>query len=166
MDKRMRVAMAERERLDMAVQIVATRLPEAEKRNAVFRAFDEVEHSCYMVSIESKDKVQRQTVSYREVSQALHLEGLATHPELLIDELRRAGAVPLAEGASSYMSSVLRLAVRLMPTAERAEWLEEQRGYLADLPTRQARWAWLVAQLVAMPRYAYTVRTGREKESA
>ncbi|MDQ1064618.1 hypothetical protein [Streptomyces canus] len=61
---------------------------------------------------------------------------------------------------------LLRGATRLLPSAEREDWLEEQRGYLADLPSRRARWGWVLRQLAAMPRYAYTVRTGREKEAA
>ncbi|MFD0435568.1 hypothetical protein [Streptomyces chartreusis] len=62
-------------------------------------------------------------------------------------------------------SEVLRYATCLLPVAERDDWLEEQRGYLVDMPSRRARWRWIVAQLAAMPRFAYTVRTGREKES-
>ncbi|CUM44132.1 hypothetical protein H4W23_00435 [Streptomyces gardneri] len=61
---------------------------------------------------------------------------------------------------------LLRLAVRVLPVGERAEWLEEQRGYLADLLTRRQRWSWILATLMAMPRFAYTVRTGAEKETA
>ncbi|MFI0156709.1 hypothetical protein [Streptomyces lydicus] len=61
---------------------------------------------------------------------------------------------------------LLRLTTLLLPGSERADWLEEQRGYLADLPKRRACWGWIIAQLLAMPRYAYTVRTGRERESA
>ncbi|MFD3884852.1 hypothetical protein [Streptomyces microflavus] len=63
-------------------------------------------------------------------------------------------------------AGLLRLAVRLLPPGERAEWLEEQRGYLEDLPSRRHRWAWVLSTLLAMPRYAYTVRSGSEKESA
>ncbi|MFF4563014.1 hypothetical protein [Streptomyces sp. NPDC001435] len=48
-----------------------------------------------------------------------------------------------------------------LPGDEQTEWLEEQRGYLTDLPGRWSRWSWIVMQLLAMPRYAYTVRTGR-----
>lgn len=62
--------------------------------------------------------------------------------------------------------NTLRLLAVLLPGQERSEWLEEQRGYLADLPGRRARWAWIASQLVAMPRYAYTVRTGSGKEPA
>ncbi|WP_329012376.1 hypothetical protein [Streptomyces sp. NBC_00690] len=61
---------------------------------------------------------------------------------------------------------VLRFAVRLLPAADREDWLEEQAGYLADLPSHQARRAWAVKQVVAMPRYAVAVRTGHAKESA
>lgn len=61
---------------------------------------------------------------------------------------------------------VLRLIASILPVEERPEWLEEQRAYLVDLPSRRAQWLWVAAQLVAMPRYAYTVRTGSETESA
>ncbi|MER8237488.1 hypothetical protein [Streptomyces sp. NPDC094049] len=54
----------------------------------------------------------------------------------------------------------------LLPVRERAGWLEEQRGYLADLPTSGERWKWICSTILAVPRYAYTVRTGREKERA
>ncbi|MER6128633.1 hypothetical protein ABT173_39950 [Streptomyces sp. NPDC001795] len=59
---------------------------------------------------------------------------------------------------------VLEVVAQLLPEGERAEWLEEQRGYLADLPRCRARWAWTTAQVITMPRYAYTVRTGRTEE--
>ncbi|MEU8990423.1 hypothetical protein AB0C98_28970 [Streptomyces sp. NPDC048558] len=70
------------------------------------------------------------------------------------------------EGEHSVGEGLLRLTALLLPRGERVDWLEEQRGYLADLPTRRACWGWIFAQLLAMPRYAYTVRTGRERESA
>ncbi|MFC4508252.1 MULTISPECIES: hypothetical protein [Streptomyces] len=63
-------------------------------------------------------------------------------------------------------SSLFRLAARVLPESERGDWLEEQRGYLADLGALRARWRWIAKQLMAMPRYAYTVRTGAKKESA
>ncbi|GAA0664807.1 hypothetical protein GCM10009548_36030 [Streptomyces malaysiensis subsp. malaysiensis] len=62
--------------------------------------------------------------------------------------------------------NVLRLIALLLPGKERTEWLEEQRGYLADLSDRRGRWAWIARQIIAMPRYAYTVRTGGEREPA
>jgi hypothetical protein len=62
--------------------------------------------------------------------------------------------------------NVLRFIAVLLPGDERSDWVEEQRRYLEDLPRRRARWAWLVAQLLAMPRYAYTVRTSNEAERA
>jgi hypothetical protein len=61
---------------------------------------------------------------------------------------------------------LLRCATRLLPLDERNDWLEEQQGYLADLSSRRSRWSWVLRQLTAMPRYAYTVRTGREREPA
>lgn len=75
---------------------------------------------------------------------------------------RQAGVVQAPRTARP----VLWLAVRLLPAADRADWLEEQRGYLADLPSPRGRRAWAVRQLAAMPRYALAVRTGRDKESA
>ncbi|WP_381805462.1 hypothetical protein [Streptomyces niveus] len=84
--------------------------------------------------------------------------------------LRRPGGLYLTFDTVSTPSpggaGLLRLAVRLLPPGERAEWLEEQRGYLEDLPARRQRWAWVLSTLLAMPRYAYTVRSGSEKESA
>ncbi|AQU67728.1 hypothetical protein [Streptomyces niveus] len=70
------------------------------------------------------------------------------------------------QGRSESGKNLLRLVAVLLPGDERSEWLEEQRRYLTDLPSRRARWAWVVAQLVAMPRYAYAVRTGNETEPA
>ncbi|MFJ3876483.1 hypothetical protein ACIPW5_03370 [Streptomyces sp. NPDC090077] len=61
---------------------------------------------------------------------------------------------------------VLRFGARLLPAEERAEWLDEQSAILSDLPGRREKWRWTVDQLFAMPRYAYTVRSGRDKESA
>ncbi|MDH2393980.1 hypothetical protein QCN29_35575 [Streptomyces sp. HNM0663] len=58
------------------------------------------------------------------------------------------------------------MATQLLPAHERVDWLEEQRGYLADLPARRERWAWTLAQLIALPRYTYTLRTGRRREPA
>ncbi|MBE4739814.1 hypothetical protein [Streptomyces caniscabiei] len=57
--------------------------------------------------------------------------------------------------------TALRLLAWLLPGDEQTEWLEEQRGYLTDLPGRWSQWSWIVMQLLAMPRYAYTVRTDR-----
>lgn len=75
-------------------------------------------------------------------------------------------AYPMAESASARRTRTLRLASLLLPPAERGEWLEEQRGYLADMSGRRARWGWIVMTVLGMPRYAYTVITGREKEPA
>lgn len=72
----------------------------------------------------------------------------------------------LPRGHSESGKNLLRLVAVLLPGDERPEWLEEQRRYLTDLPTRRARWAWVAAQLVTMPRYAYAVRTGNETEPA
>lgn len=65
-----------------------------------------------------------------------------------------------------WLDRLLRCATRLLPLDERNDWLEEQQGYLADLSSRRSRWSWVLRQLTAMPRYAYTVRTGREREPA
>ncbi|MFJ5291120.1 hypothetical protein [Streptomyces sp. NPDC088348] len=59
--------------------------------------------------------------------------------------------------------AALRLMAWFLPGDEQIEWLEEQRGYLTDLPGRWSQWSWIVMQLLAMPRYAYTVRTGRSE---
>ncbi|MBT2491311.1 hypothetical protein J7E96_22865 [Streptomyces sp. ISL-96] len=72
----------------------------------------------------------------------------------------------LSQGRSDSGKNVLRLVALLLPGDERSEWLEEQRGYLVDMSSRRARWAWIAAQLIAMPRYAYAVRTGSETEPA
>ncbi|MGW1068270.1 hypothetical protein ACWD4F_27580 [Streptomyces aureus] len=72
----------------------------------------------------------------------------------------------MAAGRPQPGSGFLYGAARLLPLAERADWLEEQQGYLADLSPGRARWMWVLSQLAAMPRYAYTVRTGREEEPA
>jgi hypothetical protein len=63
------------------------------------------------------------------------------------------------EVGCTYITA-LRLVAWLLPGGERTEWLEEQHGYLTDLPDSWSRWSWIVKQLLAMPRYAYTVRTG------
>ncbi|WP_331720523.1 hypothetical protein OG851_42915 (plasmid) [Streptomyces sp. NBC_00161] len=78
--------------------------------------------------------------------------------------LRRRG--PKVPASNPAGLGILRLTVQVLPPEERAEWLEEQRGYLTDLLTWHQRWAWVLATVIAMPRYAYTVRTGTEKESA
>lgn len=65
-----------------------------------------------------------------------------------------------------WLDRLLRCATRLLPLDERNDWLEEQQGYLADLSSLRSRWSWVLRQLTAMPRYAYTVRTGREREPA
>ena len=67
---------------------------------------------------------------------------------------------------ASAAVGMLRLASRCLPRGQRDDWLEENRGYLCDLPTHRARLAWVLEQVLGMPRYAYTVRTGCEKESA
>lgn len=53
-----------------------------------------------------------------------------------------------------------------LPPAERADWMEENRGNLAELPTRRARWRWICSAAVGMPRLTYTLRTDHTKESA
>jgi hypothetical protein len=53
----------------------------------------------------------------------------------------------------------LALASLLLPCAARLGWLEEQRGYLADLNIQRERLLWVLSQVIGMPRYAYTVRT-------
>ncbi|MBD0737461.1 hypothetical protein [Streptomyces sp. CBMA29] len=75
-------------------------------------------------------------------------------------------ACPSAGKTPVRRTGALRLASLLLPWAERAGWLEEQRGYLADMPGRRARRVWIATTVLAMPRYACTVVTGREKEPA
>jgi hypothetical protein len=63
-------------------------------------------------------------------------------------------------------SLALTCAARLLPGQERDDWLEENRAYLSDIDGRLRRRWWVVRQVLAMPRYAYTVRTDAKKESA
>ncbi|MFE7129707.1 hypothetical protein ACFVIM_02495 [Streptomyces sp. NPDC057638] len=72
---------------------------------------------------------------------------------------------PLTQDTSGLLLAPLHCLVRLLPPPERADWVGEQRGYLRDLPDSRARWKWVLATLVGMPRYAYTVRTGSAKET-
>ncbi|MFD9807610.1 hypothetical protein ACFWZZ_10870 [[Kitasatospora] papulosa] len=82
-------------------------------------------------------------------------------------QVRRSTLSQAQAGAEmDRIGSFLALAGRLLPADERAGWVEEQRSYLADLPGGRPRWQWVFAQMLAMPRYVYTVRTGREKEPA
>ncbi len=76
------------------------------------------------------------------------------------------GHVKRTNGPAEPGGRVLQLGALLLPAEERAEWLQEQAACMAGLPTRGERWRWIIDQLFAMPRYAYTVRSGREKESA
>ncbi|RSS54699.1 PAS domain S-box protein [Streptomyces sp. WAC07061] len=61
---------------------------------------------------------------------------------------------------------VLHFGALLLPAEERSGWLEEQRAILYCLPGRREQWRWILKQLFAMPRFAYTVRSGRDKEPA
>ncbi|MER6128632.1 hypothetical protein ABT173_39945 [Streptomyces sp. NPDC001795] len=78
----------------------------------------------------------------------------------------RTGAQRVQERGAGGDIGALRLIALVLPASQRADWLEEQRGYIADLPRRRKRWGWIIAQTVAMPKYAYAVRTGREAEAA
>jgi len=62
-------------------------------------------------------------------------------------------------GPAAPRSAVLAFAALVLPEYVRADWLEEHRTYLADLPSRRARLLWLCLELAGMPRYSYTVRT-------
>ncbi|WP_240136522.1 hypothetical protein [Streptomyces sp. MUM 178J] len=84
------------------------------------------------------------------------------NPEVFPEEPFPAGA---SQARSDPGKHVLRVVALLLPGDERSDWLEEQRGYLADMFSSRARWAWIAAQLIAMPRYVYAVRTGSETES-
>ncbi|MGE7384504.1 hypothetical protein ACQKM2_03230 [Streptomyces sp. NPDC004126] len=60
---------------------------------------------------------------------------------------------------------VLHLGALLLPAEERRGWLEEQKAILFGLPGRREQWKWIIDQLFAMPKFAYTVRSGRDKDS-
>ena len=70
---------------------------------------------------------------------------------------------PLARRSDStrreYGDIVLRLAAALLPRQARQDWLEEQRGYMADLPSRKDRTHWVLSEIRGLPAYVYTVRT-------
>ncbi|WP_307711133.1 hypothetical protein [Streptomyces sp. V1I6] len=73
----------------------------------------------------------------------------------------------VASGPSNGKAgSLLRACARLLPAGERNDWLEEQRGYLNDLPAARERWAWVYGQVVAMPRLVWTIRSSSKKEPA
>ncbi|MFF5024209.1 hypothetical protein ACFY2J_08155 [Streptomyces collinus] len=74
--------------------------------------------------------------------------------------------VAAAFGRVGSGQGVLSVASLLLPPALRADWVEEHRAYLWDLPTRRSKLQWAVSELVGMPRYVFTVRTGSRKESA
>ncbi|GGN20023.1 hypothetical protein GCM10011609_71510 [Lentzea pudingi] len=67
---------------------------------------------------------------------------------------------------SSQRSLALSVAARLLPGREREDWLEENRAYLGDIDGRLRRRWWVFRQVLAMPRYSYTVRTDVDKETA
>jgi hypothetical protein len=67
---------------------------------------------------------------------------------------------------SGRLSIALSLGGLLLPAAERSDRVEENPAYLADAEGRWSRYWWVIRQLLAMPRYAYTVRTDSKKESA
>ncbi|MEK8141739.1 hypothetical protein NKH18_01205 [Streptomyces sp. M10(2022)] len=76
--------------------------------------------------------------------------------------LQAAEEARTAQKASRAQGALLNLAALLLPGSEQADWLEAERGYLADKPTRRERWGWVGAEIFAMPKYVYTVRTGRK----
>ncbi|RST00532.1 PAS domain S-box protein [Streptomyces sp. WAC07149] len=82
------------------------------------------------------------------------------------EDMGPAGAGRPEGRATEPGGRVLHLGALLLPAEERRGWLEEQKAILADLPGRREQWRWIIEQLFAMPRYAYTVRSGRDKESA
>jgi hypothetical protein len=96
---------------------------------------------------------------------------LRVDPEMgkrLVERLIAQGlVVPVElEQVHSVHRGLLRLVSVLLPGDQREEWLEENRAYLGDIDGSFGRCWWVVGQLLAMPRYAYTVRTDAKKESA
>jgi hypothetical protein len=62
--------------------------------------------------------------------------------------------------------SCLRMLAWILPHEERADWLEERRAFLYDLTGIREQTRWIIGDLIALPRHAYTLRTGPKKESA
>ncbi|WP_405977526.1 PAS domain-containing protein [Streptomyces sp. NBC_00158] len=81
------------------------------------------------------------------------------------EDMLPAGARRPAGHAKEPGGRVLHLGALLLPAEERGGWLEEQKAILSYLPGRREQWRWIFKQLFAMPRFAYTVRSGRDKES-
>lgn len=82
------------------------------------------------------------------------------------EDMPPAGAGKPEDRAKEPGGRVLPLGALLLPAEERRGWVEEQKAILSDLPGRREQWIWIIEQLFAMPRFAYTVRSGRDKESA
>jgi hypothetical protein len=61
---------------------------------------------------------------------------------------------------------VLQLLTWILPRNERADWLLERRAFLYDLPAARDRIRWIIGDLCGLPRQAYALRTGTEKEPA
>ncbi|NEA21948.1 hypothetical protein [Actinomadura bangladeshensis] len=61
---------------------------------------------------------------------------------------------------------VLSCASRVIPKPLRADWLEEQRAYVLDLPTRWSRIRWVASACVGLPRLLIAMRAEARKESA
>lgn len=94
---------------------------------------------------------------------AVETEGMADAFTAAWKLMRGAAA---AFGRVGSGQGVLRIASLLLPSELRADWVEEHRAYLWDLPTRRSKLRWAVGELLGMPRYVFTVRTGSRKESA
>jgi len=72
------------------------------------------------------------------------------------------------DGPAYGESRVLRFAAQLLPRSEREDWLEEHRGYLADLAERRARIGWVWGLVRGLPAQIVALRFGTRsrKESA
>lgn len=62
--------------------------------------------------------------------------------------------------------NVMLLLIWMVPSSQREDWIEEQRSHVFEKATRSAKIRWLVGAFIGTPYLAYTMHTGREKESA
>lgn len=122
----------------------------------------------YRVSVIHRGRRIGLTVSAHAVAMKMGITvaRLRQHEATFFAEQNKRTERKAGRRSQCFPDSLLRFATRLLPPAERSNWVEEQQGYLVDLSSRRARWGWVFRQVAAMPRYAYTVHTGRETESA
>lgn len=99
----------------------------------------------------------------------IYVRGLPErHIESFREQVERWATIdqePFVAAVAQY-SAMLGVVARLLPERERSGWIEENQAYLADIGGRWDRYWWMIRQFLAMPRYAYTVRTDSKKESA